>query len=276
MAYYSHSKLSCFEQCPFKYKLKYINKIKPEIEPIIEIHLGKSVHDSLEWMYMQVVQKKKIPTAEELIENYAKTWQENYKPEIVITDKKLTQKDYFNKGIGFLLNYYMQHNPFDDNTLETEKKILFNLGNNQILGFIDRLAYDKKKKEYVIHDYKTSGSLPSREKIDNDRQLSLYSLAIQELFGEKTKCLLVWHYLNFNKQIFVRRSNKELEKLKQDILGLIQKIESTTKFPTNKKTLCNWCEYKNMCPAFGGEPPSKKQKQKTLNNYPTVKKYLRG
>lgn len=277
MAYYSHSKLSCFEQCPFKYKLKYIDKIKPEIEPIIEIYLGKSVHDSLEWVYKQV-QKQKIPTAEELIEYYSKTWQETYKPEFVITDKNLTQKDYFNKGVGFLLNYYIQHKPFDDNTLETEKKISFKLKDNQILGFIDRLAYDEKKKEYVIHDYKTSGSLPSREKIDNDRQLSLYSLAIQELFGENTRCLLVWHYLSFNKQIFARRSNKELEKLKQDILELIKKIELTKEFPTNQTALCNWCEYKNMCPVFGGELPTKnqKQKQETLDKYPTVKRYLKG
>ena len=274
MALYSYSKLSCFEQCPFKYKLRYIEKIKPEIEPIIEIHLGKTVHDSLEWLYNKV-KKNKIPTAEELIQHYSKNWQDTYKPEFVITDKKLTQKDYFNKGVGFLLNYYMEHKPFDDNTLETEKKILFNLGNSQILGYIDRIAYDENKKEYVIHDYKTSGSLPTKEKIDNDRQLSIYSLAVQELFGKQERSLLVWHYLNFNKQIFARKSNQELEQLKQDILNLIQKIEFAKQFPTNKATLCNWCEYKNMCPAFGGEPSIKKQKQETLDKYPTIKKYLR-
>jgi len=274
MALYSYSKLSCFEQCPFKYKLRYIEKIKPEIEPIIEIHLGKTVHDSLEWLYNQV-KKNKILTAEELIQHYSENWQKTYKSEFVITDKNLTQKDYFNKGVGFLLNYYMKHRPFDDNTLETEKKILFNLGNSQILGYVDRIAYDEKKNEYVIHDYKTSGSLPTKEKIDNDKQLSIYSLAVQELFGKNQRSLLVWHYLNFNKQIFARKSNQELEQLKQDILELIQKIESTKQFSTNKSALCNWCEYKNMCPNFGCQPPTKKQKQETLDKYPIVKKYLR-
>ncbi|MBU1129168.1 MAG: PD-(D/E)XK nuclease family protein [Nanoarchaeota archaeon] len=274
MALYSYSKLSTFEQCAFKYKLRYIEKIKPEIEPIIEIHLGKCAHDSLEWIYNQV-KESKIPTAEELIQHYSKNWQDNYNSKFVITDKKLAQKDYFNKGVGFLLNYYMEHKPFDDNTLETEKKILFSLGNSQILGYIDRLAYDEKKNEYVIHDYKTSGSLPTKERIDNDRQLSIYSLAIQELFGKQQRSLLVWHYLNFNKQIFARKSNQELEQLKQDILELIQKIESAKQFPTTKSPLCNWCEYKNMCPTFGGQPQIKKQRQETLDKYPTVKKYLR-
>ncbi|MCK4714329.1 MAG: PD-(D/E)XK nuclease family protein [Candidatus Aenigmarchaeota archaeon] len=28
MAMYSHSRISCFEQCPFKFKLKYIEKVR--------------------------------------------------------------------------------------------------------------------------------------------------------------------------------------------------------------------------------------------------------
>ena len=31
MATYSHSKVSCFENCPYKYKLKYIDRVPEEI-----------------------------------------------------------------------------------------------------------------------------------------------------------------------------------------------------------------------------------------------------
>lgn len=30
MAVYSHSRISTFEQCPFKYKLEYVDKIEVE------------------------------------------------------------------------------------------------------------------------------------------------------------------------------------------------------------------------------------------------------
>ena len=63
MIVYSHSKLSTFEQCPLKYKLRYIDKIKPEIEKTIEAHLGSSVHDTLEWIYNSVKENsEKSPT----------------------------------------------------------------------------------------------------------------------------------------------------------------------------------------------------------------------
>ena len=36
MAVYSHSKLSAFEQCPLKFKYRYIEKKTPDIEKTIE------------------------------------------------------------------------------------------------------------------------------------------------------------------------------------------------------------------------------------------------
>ncbi|MEJ2267603.1 MAG: PD-(D/E)XK nuclease family protein, partial [Nanoarchaeota archaeon] len=79
---------------------------------------------------------------------------------------------------------------------------------------------------------------------------ALYSIAIKELFGQDKNVLLIWHYLAHNMKIISQRTNKQLEKLKQQIIQLIDKIESTTEFPPNKTILCNWCEYKSICPLF--------------------------
>ena len=179
--------------------------------------------------------------------------------------------DYFNKGIKFLVNYYLNHKPFDDNTIEVEKEILINLdgkGEYKIRGFIDRLSYNLKTGEYEVHDYKTSNNLPSQEKIDNDRQLALYSIAIKEIFGEDKKVILVWHYLSFNKKIHSRRTDEQLKKLKTETLNLIKEIESTASFTPTKSALCNWCEYKPICPAWGNKPPAR---QLTLEEYYKIK-----
>lgn len=249
MGNYSHSKLSTFEKCPLKFKFKYIDKIIPEIEKTIESHLGSTVHDALEWLYTQI-KNNKIPSIEEVITHYSEKWQKTYKPEIVIVKRDLTTTDYFNKGIQFIVDYYTKNKPFNDNTLEVEKKINLKLGEHNIIGFIDRLVYNTEKDEYEIHDYKTANNLPLKEDVENDRQLAIYSIAIKELFGQDKEISLIWHYLAHNQKIISTRTNQELENLKKEILELIKKIESTTNFLPKKSILCNWCEYKNICPVF--------------------------
>jgi len=266
MEIYSHSRLSTFEQCPLKFKYKYKDKI-PELKKTIEAHLGRIVHKTLEWFYIEL-KKGKIPTIEELIVYYTQKWEEKYEPSITITKKEVTINDYFNKGVQYLLKYYMKHKPFDDNTLEVEKKIIINLDENgkyKIQGFIDRLAYNRETKEFEVHDYKTANTPPAIEKIENDRQLALYSIAIKNLFGSDKKICLVWHYLAHDIRICSRRTNEQLEQLKKETIELIQKIESTTKFPAYISRLCDWCEYKSICQAWVEKAPTV-QKKLTLTD----------
>ena len=263
MVIYSHSRLSTFEQCRLKFKYRYIDKIVPDVEGSIEAHLGSVVHDTLEWLY-NLVREERVPSVEEIISYYAEIWAEKYTSNLVIVRKNLTPKDYFNKGVGFLVNYYMKHKPFNDNTLETEKKIIIDLngdGQYKIQGFIDRLVYNSESGEYEVHDYKTANNLPTQEKVDSDRQLALYSIAVKELFGGEKDVLLVWHYLAHNMKICSRRTQEELEQLRKDTLELIKQIESATDFYPNESVLCGWCEYKSMCPKFGGVP---RERQKNL------------
>jgi len=255
MAVYSHSKLSTFEKCPLKYKYKYIDKKKADIEQTIESHLGKVVHDTLELIYTQA-QNQKVVTIEEIISYYSENWQKNYFEDILIVKEGLTEKDYFNMGVEFLVSYHNEHHPFKDGTIECEKRIWINLdeaGEYKLIGFIDRLVYNFETNEYEVHDYKTANSLPTQEKIDNDRQLALYAIAIKNLFGYDKEVVLVWHYLAHNKKIESRRTNEELEQLKEDTLNLIKDIESTETFPHNKSILCNWCEFRPSCGAWKNE-----------------------
>ena len=252
---YSHSRLSTFEQCPFKFKLRYIDEIKPEIETTIEAHLGSAVHDTLEWVYIQVTQKNTVPTIDAVVTKYSESWQKTFTNNIRIVRRNMTYKDYFNKGIKFLTDYYLKHKPFNDGTLELEKSILIDLdpeGKYKLRGFIDRLVKNTTTGEYEVHDYKTANRLPTQEKMDNDRQLALYSIAIKEHFKTQNNVSLIWHYLAHNTKIVSKRTNEQLQKLKEDTVSLIKQVEATTEFPTYISVLCDWCEYKSMCPAHGG------------------------
>lgn len=261
MTIYSHSRLSTFEQCPYKFKLKYIDEIIPEIEQSIEAHLGKVVHETLEWLYKQI-KLNKIPTIHDTITHYSETWERKYKPTFVIVRKHFTAKDYFNKGVKFLLDYYLKNKPFDENTIEIEKRIIFDLdefGDYKIQGFIDRLTHNKESNQYAIHDYKTANNLPNKTKIETDRQLPLYAIAIQKDYNTQN-IQLIWHYLAFNRKIYSQRTDQQLTQLQQQIINLIKEIESTQHFLPCKSALCNWCEYKTMCPIHRGKTNERQEK----------------
>ncbi len=265
MAIYSHSRLSTFEQCPFKFKLRYIDKIKPEIEKTIEAHLGSVVHKTLEWIYNNVgTLTLKI---DEIIKYYTEEWQKEFSEEIRIVKEELTARDYFNKGIQFLVDYYSKHSPFKDGTIECEKGIIVELderGEYKIQGFIDRLVYNLETGEYEIHDYKTGARELTQEKLDQDRQLALYSMAVKKIYGQDKEVCLIWHFLAHNKMVKSKRTNEQLDQLKRDTIKLIKKIESTREFLPNRSVLCKWCEYKGRC--IDNELKEK---------FPTISKYIK-
>ncbi len=128
-----------------------------------------------------------------------------------------------------------------------------------VQGFIDRLVYNLQTGEYEVHDYKTANSLPSLQKIQNDRQLALYSIAVKEKYGKDKDVSLIWHYLAFNRKIISKRTDEQLQRLKDDTIELIKTIESTERYPTNKTSLCSWCEYKPICPQWNSNPPETKE-----------------
>ena len=247
---YSNSKLSSFEQCPLKYKYRYIDKIIPEIEQTIEAFLGGMVHETLEWIYTEV-KKGNNPDLDSVIDYYIRLWNNCYKKDFKITRIECDAEHYFNLGIKFVIDYFMANSPFKDNTIALEHKILISLdseGKYMVQGFIDRLVHDKETNIFEIHDYKTANTMKTQEELDCDRQLALYSIGIKKSFPDVKDVHLVWHYLAYNRKMHSKRTDEELEKLKQDIMSLIDKIEASQEFPACPSALCGWCEYQGICP----------------------------
>ncbi|MDP2766040.1 MAG: PD-(D/E)XK nuclease family protein [Candidatus Methanoperedens sp.] len=69
MTVYSHSRLSAFENCPLQYRLRYVDKIKPDEALTIEAFMGSRVHEALEKLYKDL-RLSKTNTLEELLSFY--------------------------------------------------------------------------------------------------------------------------------------------------------------------------------------------------------------
>ena len=249
MTVYSHSRLSCFEQCPQKFKLQYIDKVETEVEESVEAFLGSRTHETLEKLYRDL-QYQKINTLDDLIGFLHDEWDKNWNDSIVIVRKGYNKDNYLKMAEKFVTDYYNRYKPFDQGkTISLEDRVIINLdesGDYKLQGFIDRLV-EMKDGYYEIHDYKTNSRLPLPEYIQNDRQLALYSIGVKERYPDVKDVRLIWHFVAFDKEIDSTRTDEELEELKQETIQLIDKIEDATEFPTKPSGLCDWCEFKPIC-----------------------------
>ncbi len=249
MPVYSNSRLGTYENCPQQYKLSYLDKIKlPEEQEGIEAFLGSRVHDSLEKLYKDL-RYTKVASLGELIGYYKSLWDNNWHDNVAIVKKQYSKDHYFNTGIDALVNYYKRYYPFNHaKTLATEYRLSFKIEDYPIQGYIDRLDCSKDGI-YEVHDYKTSGSLPTQDYLDNDRQLALYQIGVKEIYKDAKDVRLIWHYLVFDKEITSTRTDAQLKDLKKEVVSLIKTIETDTVYEPRESNLCDWCGYYEYCPA---------------------------
>jgi putative RecB family exonuclease len=265
---FSPSKLSTYQNCPKKYQYRYVDRISRK-RKTPETVLGVAVHAAFEELH-GLVNGGKLPTLAEVQAIYeaelAKEWDDTVK----LRDERFTKDDWRRVGLECVRNYYDAGKPFDsDRTVAVEKKVGFPIsteeGEYKIEGFVDRLVL-AKDGAFEIHDYKTAKTLPTQEDMDADWQLALYELAIRHDWPDTKDVRLRWHYVRHGKVITSIRSAEARERLRAEAAALITAIKRDHEFAPKVTPLCDWCEYKDLCPEFAhpekvaGLPPAERRK----------------
>lgn len=249
MTIYSYSRLKCFEQCPRKYKFRYIDKIRTEVKESIGLFMGKRVHETLKKLY-QDLRYQKMNTLEDLSFFLQNEWSKKWNDGIVVLGQKYDQEDYLKMAEQCITGYYSRYKPFaQGRTIALEKRILFDLdGTNKyrLCGYIDRVAKTNDGC-YEIHDYKTCSRFPSLKYLQKDWQLALYAIGLRKRYPYVRNIKLIWHFLKFDREIDSTRTDEDLEELRHNTIQLIEIIEHTEEFFPNPSKLCDWCKFKPMC-----------------------------
>ncbi|MCK4714328.1 MAG: PD-(D/E)XK nuclease family protein [Candidatus Aenigmarchaeota archaeon] len=210
------------------------------------------MHDVLQKLYKDM-RFQKMNTPEELLAYYNEQWEKNWNPAILVVRKDYKPENYRKMGEKFITDYYEKHKPFDQSkTVGLEQRIVIDLNNDgryKLQGYIDRLT-TRGNGVYEIHDYKTNSSLPLKEYLEEDRQLALYAMAVKNNYPNAERIKLIWHFLSFNEDITLEKTREELDKLKLTVISDIQRIESASDYPAKKTKLCEWCEFRPMCPEW--------------------------
>jgi RecB family exonuclease len=244
---YSHSRLSLFEECRLRYRLKYVDRVKRDLEGV-EAFLGSRVHEALEALYRDVMMGR-TPSCEYVLEDYRRAWDARWSPGVVVASDRYRPADYLAAGEECLRRYHSRHAPFRaDRTLAVEARVGVDLPNGARLeGFADRIARDTDGW-IAIHDYKTSGTLPTQADVDQDRQLALYQAAVEGMWPGAPGIRLVWHYLRFDERLVSTRSREQIRALLTDTARLVEEVEAETAWEPTVSPLCRWCPYWDLCP----------------------------
>ncbi|MFH1823976.1 MAG: PD-(D/E)XK nuclease family protein [Candidatus Firestonebacteria bacterium] len=245
MNIYSYSKLNSFKNCPYQYKLKYIDFVKIERETI-ERFLGNTVHSTLEYLYKDI-KADKSRSVDSVVKLYQWFWDKNFNSKIIIVKKQYNFNHYRETGEKCIKKYYDKHYPFNKNEIiGLEEKIYIKIDDSNkylLTGVVDRID-ETPNGDIEIHDYKTGMRLPTQKAIEEEEQLSLYHLGVKDALGCNSKQIkLIWHYLMFDQEFVLSKTDEKLNEVKSKTVKIIEEIENTKDFGTIKGPLCNYCEY---------------------------------
>lgn len=186
----SWSKLHCFIDDPFSFKLKYLDHI-PEERSNSYAFLGDVVHSGLESFY------KNEKTIDEIIEIF-----ENKMAEQSLSNVNFVKDKEKNKQIE--QNYYQNIKHFFKNYEKVsplsnlEIFVGWKFDDYFMQGYVDHMYPIEKEGIVVIEDFKTS-TLYQGEKIEeNSGQLKLYAYMISKMYNIPiSKIRIGWNFLKY-------------------------------------------------------------------------------
>lgn len=256
---FSYSKMSLYEECPLKYKFKYIDKIKEE--PKYYFSFGSSVHTALEFLYS--VKNPPFPTAEEVCEAFRQDWRsKSYLEKGYRTQQKAD--DDCQKALAMLRAYY-EHNkarfapPFlveystdvevDGLLVRTISDRIDYLGDGRLLVTDYKTGKDVRREPAQLYMYQKICELDPRlkEKIAENYGQRVSSVRIGKL--------LYYHVPTNKEYVFERADDREIGAFWDRALGVAGAIKSLKYDASPGERQCTWCDYKPLCPQnFFGHP----------------------
>jgi putative RecB family exonuclease len=233
----SYSSINTYETCPAKFKFQYEDRLPGTASPALSF--GDSLHRALYRFHNRPVPV--APSAEELLAILDGVWvSEGFRSEA-------EERTYMDHGRQVLAQYHLEN--AEDYRIPSALEFRFSIEVEgvRINGTIDRM--DRiPGGGYEIIDYKTNRRLPPSSRIEKDLQLSMYHLAAKEVWGIEPERLTLY-YLLPGQRMSTTRTAQDVDELRRRIATVAERI-AAGKFEPRENPLCDWCDYKAMCPIF--------------------------
>jgi len=244
---FSFSRVKCFQQCPLRYRFRYIEGRKEAFRSI-ESFLGSTVHDVLEWLYTQRDDGSE-PVETAILEEFSRRWTEGRDRTIAVIRVSDDDEEYHRLGREMLSRFFNTTFTRDQSrTVSLEQRLSKDLSAEvKFTGFADRVGRTDKGRLFVI-DYKTSKSEGDGSEFSEGLQAPLYAACILD-HHDDDEALAGYHYLRHGTTRWQQVDRDRAHQLVQRFLDLVGEVEAAGDFPARPGVLCAWCGFNAICPS---------------------------
>lgn len=224
---WSYSNLETFNDCRYRWFLKYISKYKSADK--FYASYGLFMHNLLEKFYLGEMSR------DEMLRTFLVDFSKEVKGK---RPKASIVKKYIECGKEYLKTF----TPFRFNTISIEEKILFDIDG---ISFVCRIDYiGEENGEYVIVDNKSRDlkqrsnrkkpTLKDKELDDMLKQLYVYAGAVKQKYGKFPKLLC---FNCFKSGVFIEEefNEKKYEETIQWVKDTVNEIKNTEDFYPNRE-----------------------------------------
>jgi putative RecB family exonuclease len=244
----SPSRAGDFKTCPQLFKFRAIDKL-PEPTTTYQAR-GTTAHLALERLYDLPAPER---TAERLYQLFRDAWTELRGTDeySLLFDDNEAERQWGLESLSLLANYFALEDPTKVAPLHRELDMLEDLDGMTIRGILDRID-ETNDGELVILDYKTGKAPPERYAMSAFFALKIYALLIRTRMG-RTPSEVRLLYLNGPVLYTLPIDDGTLDATARALRALWNRINEaidTNHFPTKPGILCDWCSFKDVCPAW--------------------------
>ncbi|TQN31789.1 putative RecB family exonuclease [Haloactinospora alba] len=252
----SPSRASDFVQCPLLFRFRVIDRL-PE-RPSLAALRGTLVHSVLDRLFSRPAEERTQQVALSMLEP---AWEElrasePRSAELLADDQELAT--WLAESRKLLTRYFGMERPEQLEPREREKRIEVTLESGlRLRGYIDRMDVAPTGHIRIV-DYKTGKSPQPRFEDKAKFQIFFYAVMLWRELGEVPTRLQLM-YLGDGKVRWYEPTEEELRNAESEILDIWTDIERTARsgaWEPKPSKLCGWCDHQEICPAFGGTPPS--------------------
>ena len=252
----SPSRASDFMQCPLLYRFRVIDKL-PQA-PSAAAARGTLVHSVLERVFDLPAAGRTLDAAAAMV---APQWAalleaEPELAELVDNDDPEALALWVKDAVALVERWFSLEDPTRLEPAERELYVETDLDGLILRGYVDRLDVAPTGEIRVV-DYKT-GRSPS-ELFEGKAlfQMKFYALVLWRLHGTVPRMLQLV-YLGNSEIVRYSPDEDDLRATERKLKALWQAIEhaaTTGDWRPRTSRLCDWCDHRALCPAWGGTPP---------------------
>lgn len=250
----SPSRAGDFKQCPLLYRFRAIDRL-PETPSKAQVK-GTVVHAALEALFALPAGERVADRAKELVEP---AWDRVLadSPELAELIGPADRGQFLTDARRLIANYYRLEDPTRFDPEACELRVETELDDGVLLrGFVDRVDVSPTGLVRVV-DYKTGRAPWELSESRALFQMKFYALVLLRTRGVVPARLQLL-YLGDGQTLTYDPVEDELLRFERTLSAIWQAISeagTTGDFRPNPGRLCDWCDHRSRCPAFGGTPP---------------------